>query len=237
MYRVERENRYWPIESGNFTTFFRTLSEELSTCFCAQTQVGVHAECLDYQMQLLGLVMSSTSFKRYNIVGTSGCGKSTFAKTLAEKCSAQYIELDRLHHKANWQTASDEELKQALERALSETPWVLDGNYHKTMHVKWAREICVVWLDFSFARVLGRALKRAIHRSWTGVELWPGTNNRETFRALLFSKNSIVLWTLQTFYPNRRMYTALMQQPPHPHVHFIRLRSPREAQQWLEQLG
>ena len=47
---------------------------------------------------------------RINVVGTSGCGKSTVAKRIAEKLNVPYIQLDELHWKPNWVESTDEEL-------------------------------------------------------------------------------------------------------------------------------
>ena len=174
-------------------------------------------------------------YDRYNIVGTSGSGKTTFARALAQRLGLECIELDRLHWKSNWNYATHEELDEALRVALKADRWVLDGNYKRTIPIKWERELCVVWLDYSFATVLRRAIGRALNRAWTKQELWPGTNNRESFAKLLFSRDSIVLWTLQTFHSNRRKYTALQRDVRYSHVHFIHLKSPKEAERWLLQ--
>ena len=47
---------------------------------------------------------------RINVIGTSGSGKSSFSKRLAEKLDVPYIELDALHWKPNWTESTDEEL-------------------------------------------------------------------------------------------------------------------------------
>ena len=66
---------------------------------------------------------------RINIVGTSGSGKSTFGKSIAQKLNAPYIQLDELHWKANWEESTDEEFFPKIEKALSSDRWILDGNY------------------------------------------------------------------------------------------------------------
>jgi len=47
-----------------------------------------------------------------------------------------------------------------------------------------------------------------------------------------FSRDSILLWALQT-YRRRREYQALFSQLEHRHLTVIHLRSPRETAQWL----
>ena len=45
---------------------------------------------------------------RINVVGTSGCGKSTVGKRIAERLSVPYIQLDELYWKPNWAESTDE---------------------------------------------------------------------------------------------------------------------------------
>ena len=71
---------------------------------------------------------------RINVVGTSGSGKSTFAKSIAKKFNAPYVQLDELHWKPNWEESSDEEFFPKLEKALLSDMWILDGNYTRTIY-------------------------------------------------------------------------------------------------------
>ncbi len=173
--------------------------------------------------------------KRVNVIGTSGSGKSVFARRLAETLGLPYVEMDRLFWKADWQQSPEEEFTAALREALAGDAWVVDGNYNRTQPVKWERVECVIWLDFSLPVTLLRALRRAINRSWTRKEFWPGTGNRESF-ARLFSRDSIVLWTLQSYGRNRRRYRALLKDPARG-FEMVRLSSPREAERFLAKLA
>ncbi|MCJ8270236.1 MAG: adenylate kinase, partial [Psychrosphaera sp.] len=78
--------------------------------------------------------------------------------------------------------------------------------------------------------------KRAISRSFSGRELWPGTGNIETFRRLLLSKDSIVLWTITTYHHNRRKHLAMMNDERYSNIRFIQLSSPKQAQQFIQSL-
>ncbi len=109
---------------------------------------------------------------RINVVGTSGCGKSTVGKRLAEILSVPYIQLDELYWKPNWAESTDEELFLKLEKALSPEEWVLDGNYNRTTSIKWKRAQIVVYLDLPFRIVLYRIIKRSFLRGIRNEELW-----------------------------------------------------------------
>ena len=115
---------------------------------------------------------------RINVVGTSGSGKSTFAKSIAKKFNAPYVQLDELHWKPNWEESSDKEFFPKLEKALLSDVWILDGNYTRTIPIKWKRVQMVVYLDLPFHVVLYRIIKRSLLRGIRKEELWHG--NRET---------------------------------------------------------
>lgn len=174
---------------------------------------------------------------KINVIGTSGSGKSTFARALAQQLSLPYIEMDALFWKAHWTQSTDAEFLEKLERALVEPSWVLDGNYKRSTPVKWRSIDMVIWIDYSFTRTLYQAVKRALARIWTKKELWAGTGNRETFRQSFFSRESIILWTLKTYYKNRQSYQAMMASPLKNRIRFVRLRSPREAEKFIATLN
>jgi len=174
---------------------------------------------------------------RVNVVGTSGSGKSTLSRRLAQRLDVPCIEMDRLYWRPDWQGTPDGELFARLEQRLAASPgWVLDGNYNRSRPVKWRDVDLVVWLDYGFGRTLYRAVRRAVSRAWRKNELWPGTGNRESFRRSFFSRESIIWWTMKTWRQNRRRYLADMQDPQYARIRFIRLRTPREAEQLLREL-
>ncbi|MGF1740459.1 adenylate kinase [Vibrio profundum] len=180
---------------------------------------------------------------RINVVGTSGSGKSTFAKKLAEKTSIDYHEMDGMYWKPNWIESTDEELFQAISEVTKCSRWVLDGNYHRTVPIKWQSVDTVIWLDYSFQRTVFQAIRRAISRVVDQEELWPNltsdksSGNRETFKRAFMSRDSIILWTLKTYKRNRCRYQALMSNPDYQHIRFIQLRSPAEAKRFLNSLN
>ena len=171
--------------------------------------------------------------KRINVVGTSGSGKSTFARRLAERAGLLYLELDFLYWKPGWIQPSDEEFFAKVREALADGGWVLDGNYTRTVPIKWENVDLIVWLDFSFGLTLFRALKRAAARAWSKEELWAGTGNRESL-VRLFTRDSILWWTIKTHAKNRRRYESCLADPRFAHLRFVRLRSPTAAEEFLK---
>ncbi len=173
-----------------------------------------------------------------NVVGTSGCGKSTFAKQLAQLTGAQHIELDRLHWLPNWVEEDNDRFREKLQTAIEQTSSsVIDGNYHsKSADIKWNHVTSIVWVDPSFFRTFYQAITRAVSRIWTRKELWPETGNRESFRRTFLSHDSIIWWTIVTFRNNRRRYLELMNDPVVKHVRFFRLRHRRDIKHFFEAL-
>jgi adenylate kinase family enzyme len=172
---------------------------------------------------------------KINVVGTSGSGKTTFGKQLAEILNILFIELDAIYWGPQWSGPTDQELFSRLREALKADSWVLDGNYSRTEDIKWEHIEAVIWLDFSFPRTVYQAILRAITRLHNQEELWSGTGNRESLR-MLFSRDSIVLYTIQAYGRRKKKYHSYIGSDEYSHIHFHRLRSPREANQFLKDL-
>lgn len=172
---------------------------------------------------------------RIVIVGTSGSGKTTLARQVARKKGIPHIELDALHWEPNWAEASTEVFRQRVQNALSAPGWAVDGNYSKARDIIWGKADMVVWLDYSLPVMLSRILRRTARRILTSEELWRGTGNHESLRSA-FSRDSIILWVLTTYRKHRKQYPALLAQPEYKHLKKVRLRSPKQAQRWLDSL-
>jgi len=167
--------------------------------------------------------------RRINVVGTSGSGKTTFGTELSRRLGVPRIELDALSWEANWVSVAPEVLRERVAQAVAADTWVVDGNYSATRDLVWGRADTVVWLDYPFATVMWRVIVRTLRRSLRGEVLWSG--NRESLR-LAFSRDSIILWALTTYWRRRRDYPRLFRQ--YPKVQFVRLRSPAQARRFLD---
>lgn len=172
--------------------------------------------------------------KRISVVGTSGSGKTTFAGKLAEILSVPHIELDALHWEADWVEAANEVFRSRVREAARADRWVIDGNYSsRARDLVWERADTVVWLDYSFPVIFSRVVGRTFRRLVSGEECCNG--NRERW-SMAFSRDSIILWALQTYKRNRANYPPLLRSLEREGVRAITLRSPEEADRWLAQL-
>ncbi len=177
----------------------------------------------------------SGSLRRIVVVGTSGSGKSTLARQLGKLLSIPAVEMDALFWGPYWTPAPLSVLRERVMQALSGDAWVVDGNYSKVRDLTWGRADTVVWLDYSLWVVMTRLLRRTLTRAIARQELWSG--NRESLSKAFFSKDSILLWGLQTHRKNQRTYIDLVNQPQYAHLNIVRLRSPRETRAWLAKIS
>lgn len=168
---------------------------------------------------------------RIVVVGTSGAGKSHLAARLARELACPRIELDTLHWAPNWVERPDADMAADLARVITPPRWVADGNYSSVRHVLWPRATDIVWLDHPRHVVWARVLRRTARRTLLREPLWHG--NRETLRMALFSRESILWWSLTTFASKRRRYATLMSSGDHPHLHWHRLSNPLEVERWM----
>ncbi len=175
--------------------------------------------------------------RRLVFIGTSGSGKSTAGAgaRAAQLLAAPHVELDELYWAPNWAARSVADFREDVDRATCGERWVVSGNYSPVRDIVWARADTLAWLDLPFPLVFARSLTRALRRAITREPLFAG--NVETIRRSFFSRNSILLWVLQTFWKRRREYPALFARPEHAHLKTYRLRSQRQVESWLSALA
>ena len=169
--------------------------------------------------------------QRVVVVGSSGSGKTTVARELAERLGVRCVGLDALHHGPNWTEASADELREAVIRELGgRSGWVVDGNYYGKLGDLVLRQAdTVVWLDLPLRMCLVRLWHRTLHRIRDDVELWNG--NRETWRGAFWGRESLFWWTIRHHDVRRRRWPARFARLPNLGV--VRLRTPRDVEAWL----
>ena len=173
--------------------------------------------------------------RRIVVVGTTGCGKTTLARQLAQRLAIPHVELDALHWDPDWTPALPDLFRERTTQALRGEAWVVDGNYHVVRDVIWSRADTVVWLDYALPVILARLVWRTLRRIVTREVLW--NENRERFLVQILSRDSLFLWALRSYPRRRREYPLLLQQPAYAHLGVIRLPSPRATRTWLSQIG
>jgi adenylate kinase family enzyme len=164
---------------------------------------------------------------RVAVVGTSGSGKTTVARRLAEHHGVPHVELDALNWGPNWTDPSAQDLRARVQKALASPGWVTDGSYYGKLGDSVLEQAdFIVWLDLPFRTVARRIWSRTLRRIRTREELWAG--NRETWRDAFFSRDSLFLWIVRTHRSRRRRYLERLGR-----YEFVHLRSQREIEAWL----
>ncbi len=120
-----------------------------------------------------------------------------------------------------------------MDEATGAGRWVVDGNYSAVREAVWNRADTVVWLDFRYATVLARAIRRTLRRTLTREELWNG--NKEPLSNLwsLNPEKSIIAWTATRHKVYRTRYADAAASPQWARLRFVRLGSQREADGFL----
>lgn len=169
---------------------------------------------------------------RVVVVGTSCSGKTTFAHRLASNLGRQCVELDSLYWGPAWTPRP--RFEQDVLAAAQQPRWVIDGNYSLVRDVIWRRCTAIAWLDYSFATVLARALRRTVRRVVSGERLYG--SNKETIRATLFDGETPLWLVLRTHGRRRREFPELFSRPEYRHAHVIRLDAPAAADRFLAEV-
>ncbi len=110
--------------------------------------------------------------KRVLVVGCSGAGKSTLSRRLARCCGVPYVDTDAMYWREHWQPVPADEVVRLL--PLASEGWVIDGNFADFRDQVWRRADCVVWLNYSRWRVMGRVLRRNLGWWATRERVWSG---------------------------------------------------------------
>ena len=170
--------------------------------------------------------------QRVLVTGTSGAGKSTLARTLAVSLHLPYTEMDALFHGPNW-TPRPEFLADVT--ALVQQPaWVTEWQYHQVRSLLADNAQVLVWLDYPRSLIMWRVIKRTVWRWATREELWNGNRERNLWRSFT-EREGIVRWAWDTHPKTEERVRAL--QASGLDLIIVRLRSPRQAEVWLERLA
>ena len=172
---------------------------------------------------------------RIIVVGTSGSGKTTTAKEIAQILDVPHVEFDAYRHGPNWTETPDPIFREQLAEALTGDRWVADGNYSVTRDVVWPRATTLLWLDYPIRIVLWRLFWRILRRGIFRQELWNG--NKENMWEHFFTKDSLFIWAWNTHWRRRKTLPPAFEQPEYSHLRVVHLYSPRATKQWIRALN
>jgi adenylate kinase family enzyme len=173
---------------------------------------------------------------RISVIGSSGSGKTTVARALAERLAIPYLELDAVFHQPGWVARPDEEFRSIVSDFAEGDRWVIDGNYtsHGVAQAVWPRADTIVWLDPPRGVVMRRVVSRTLRRVVTREELWNG--NREPWTNLYSHDpyKNIIVWAWTRFAGVRQRYEGYLGSPEWSHLGVVRLRTRGEVGEFLK---
>lgn len=99
--------------------------------------------------------------RRVMVVGiSSGVGKSTFAKKLANALDLPVYHLDTFYWKPHWVEAPQEEFSFLQREVVAQESWIIEGNYNSTFGIRTERADTIIYLELPLRVCLFRVFKR-----------------------------------------------------------------------------
>ena len=113
--------------------------------------------------------------KKILILGCPGAGKSTFARKLRDKTGLPLYYLDMIWHKPDRTTITKQEFDAKLSEIIKQEEWIIDGNYGRTLEMRFKECDTVFFLDLPtnvcLAGVEGRIGSERDDMPWQDEEL------------------------------------------------------------------
>ena len=175
------------------------------------------------------------TMQRIHLIGSSGAGKTTLGRALANRLGLPFIELDDLFWEPGWREVGHDELARRLAPHLAQPGWVVAGNYHATTerHV-WPLLTHLVVLDLPYPLLLRRTLWRTLVRGLTGTPCCNG--NRESVWRVLHH-DGVVRYLSRTWRRRHARYIGLAQDPALAHAQVVHLGSAAAVRDFERRLG
>lgn len=104
--------------------------------------------------------MHSLIGTRIIVIGSPGAGKSTFARKLRDQTGLPLHYLDMLFHKPDRTTVDRETFDASLREILRQPAWIIDGNYRRTLPLRFEACTDVFLFDLPVEQCLQNAAER-----------------------------------------------------------------------------
>jgi adenylate kinase family enzyme len=170
--------------------------------------------------------------ERVLVAGVTGSGKTTFSARIAEMWSLRQVEIDALFHGPNWTPRP--EFLDDVRAFAAEDRWVTEWQYTSkgTDEILTPRAQLAVWLDYPYAVVRSRLLRRTLARGILRRELWNGNREKGPWNLLTRDpEQNILAWQTATLHNWAERFPELQER--FPHLTIVRLGHPRETERWL----
>jgi adenylate kinase family enzyme len=167
--------------------------------------------------------------ERVAILGSGGAGKSVLAAAIAERTGLPVVHLDVVYWEPGWKEPPPEEFAAALDSAVAEERWILDGNFLRDgdPDPRFARAGTVIFLDLPRTTCLWRIAARLV-RDWRG--------SRRDLPEGCYEGVDVSFWLWVWRYPQRSRPRVLALLDDLQGVDVHRLRSAAEVRRYVESL-
>jgi adenylate kinase family enzyme len=100
--------------------------------------------------------------QRVLVMGSSGSGKSTFARRLSEMTGIPFVSLDALFWKPGWVASDNAAFGRRVAEVVRQPRWVMDGNYISSGAGELRRQLSdtVIWFDLPRRSCMFGIMKR-----------------------------------------------------------------------------
>ncbi len=99
-------------------------------------------------------------YQRIMVVGNNGSGKSFLSKELAAVTGLPCIHLDKIYWKPHWQQPSKKEWISIQEKLMKAPQWIMDGNHHHTMEIRFKEAELIIFLNINIFLCLTSVFRR-----------------------------------------------------------------------------
>jgi adenylate kinase family enzyme len=156
---------------------------------------------------------------RISVIGCPGTGKSTLATELGAALQLPVFHLDRLFWRPGWKEADEAGFLRDVQNIVAQDRWIIDGNYSRTMPLRFPRSHAIIWLDLSMTAALWGVLRRYAHsRGRARPDMADGCNERWDW--------GFIKWVL-TFPARQRNRQRIEEWGSHARLIHIRQRRQR----------
>ncbi|MDP9640928.1 adenylate kinase family enzyme [Actinopolyspora lacussalsi] len=159
---------------------------------------------------------------RIAVVGSSGAGKTTFARELGRRTGIAVVNLDEFYWRPGWRRPDRQCWRRRQEEVLAGESWIADGNYWSTLDIRLSRADTVIVLDRPRWVCLLRVLRRNCWHHGKSVQA-AGCPERVSWDFLHY------LWS----FPRQHRPLLFTEIDRHIPDHVILLRSNRDEQRFL----
>lgn len=100
--------------------------------------------------------------RRVVVMGPPGSGKSSLARTIGDQLDLPVVHFDQLHRGPGWVERPAAEFHAAIDSAVGENEWVIDGNHFGRSRDRLERAELIVLLDLPRRITLPRLIRRIV---------------------------------------------------------------------------